>query len=237
MATNPGVVKPATGPRTLQRNLIVLNPIFQSLAPSEQYQLRLQIRHATLEQLTSTAESFQEAAEELQGSDCGIPCSLADIAEVVGFSDNPYVDFAMGASIPLGGLLDSAVANTAKRACVSWCDNALGWVGSRLGSRAAGGGAAVVRGGESAAAAYGRQVHREWYYGPGFEKEFTLASGRRPDAINFGTREIVELKPNNPAAISRGQRQLEIYQRDLQQQFPGQPWATRIETYDPYVGP
>lgn len=65
---------------------------------------------------------------------------------------------------------------------------------------------AVVRGGESAAAAYGRQIHRGWYYGPSFEKEFTLASGRRPDAINFATREIVELKPNNPAAISRGQR-------------------------------
>lgn len=95
----------------------------------------------------------------------------------------------------------------------------------------------AARGGESGAAAFGRQVHRVYNYGPGFRKEFTLGSGRRPDAINFRTREVVELKPNNPAGIRRGQRQLEVYRRDLQQQFPGQEWRTRIETYDPYRGP
>ena len=35
----------------------------------------------------------------------------------------------------------------------------------------------------------------------------------------------VALQPNNPATVSRGQRQLEIYQRELQNQFPGRPWT------------
>src|SRR5688572_29337403 len=71
---------------------------------------------------------------------------------------------------------------------------------------------AVVRGGESAAAAYGREVHAAYDYGPGFVKEFRdLPSGARPDAVNLVTREVVELKPNTPAAIRRGEAQLRRY--------------------------
>jgi hypothetical protein len=102
----------------------------------------------------------------------------------------------------------------------------------------AGAAKAGVRGGESAAARYGREVHEAYDYGPGFVKEYRgLPSGRRPDAVNFETREVVELKPNTPGAISRGRRQLEIYRRELQEEFPGQPWRTRLETYAPYRGP
>lgn len=91
---------------------------------------------------------------------------------------------------------------------------------------------AATRGGESAASAYGRKVHREFDYGPGFRRELTLPSGRRADAVNLRERVVVELKPNNPAAIRRGQRQLEIYKRELEDTYPGAPFRTRLETYD-----
>lgn len=80
--------------------------------------------------------------------------------------------------------------------------------------------------------AYGRKVHREFDYGPGFRRELTLPSGRRADAVNLRERVVVELKPNNPAAIRRGQRQLDIYKRELEDTYPGAPFRTRLETYD-----
>lgn len=81
-------------------------------------------------------------------------------------------------------------------------------------------------------------MHEAYDYGPGFTKEYRgLPSGRRPGAVNFDTREIVELKPNTPAQIRRGNRQLETYRQELQEEFPGAPWRTRLETYDPYQGP
>ncbi|KSV75942.1 hypothetical protein N185_15970 [Sinorhizobium sp. GW3] len=93
----------------------------------------------------------------------------------------------------------------------------------------------VPRGANNAAtagaAARGRQIHREREYGPGFRKEFTLPSGRRPDAVNFETREVIELKPNNDRAIRRGGRQLELYRQELEQTRGG-CWTCRLETYD-----
>ena len=90
-------------------------------------------------------------------------------------------------------------------------------------------------GGESAAAAYGRLRHAEWDYGPDFVKEFNRIPGIRPDAVNFVTREVVELKPNTAGQIRRGMRQLDVYQGALQRAFPGRPWTTRLETYEPYA--
>lgn len=89
------------------------------------------------------------------------------------------------------------------------------------------------RGGESTAAARGRQAHQSWDYGPGFEREFRLPSGRRVDGINFQTRQVVELKPNNPRAIRDGQRQLDRYLEELNREYPGAPWTGRVETYNP----
>jgi Restriction endonuclease fold toxin 9 len=90
------------------------------------------------------------------------------------------------------------------------------------------------RGGDSPAAARGRQAHAEANYGPGFQKEFTLPSGRRVDGINFDTRTVVELKPNNPRAIRAGERQVGGYVDELNTEFPGStPWTGRVETYDP----
>lgn len=86
-------------------------------------------------------------------------------------------------------------------------------------------------GGESSAAAYGRAMHASYNYGPGFEKEFTLESGQRVDAVNFDTREVVELKPNNPRAIRLGTRQVQGYADQLNQEFPGTPFTYRVVTY------
>lgn len=86
--------------------------------------------------------------------------------------------------------------------------------------------------GETSATALGRKMHQDWDYGPGFVPEYRLPSGARVDAINFETREVVELKPNNDRAIRLGQSQLDRYISELNQQFPGDtPWTGRIETY------
>lgn len=90
----------------------------------------------------------------------------------------------------------------------------------------------VAINGEMAATAFGRQMHATWDYGPGFVPEFTLKAGGRVDGINFGTREVIELKPNNPRAIRLGNQQLEGYLAKLNVQFPGEPWTGRVVTYD-----
>ena len=88
-----------------------------------------------------------------------------------------------------------------------------------------------VRGGETAATAAGRAAHKAWKPPPGFQKEYRLPSGRRADAVNEATREVIELKPNNPRAIRDGHRQLQRYIDELQE-TTGQPWTGRVETYD-----
>ena len=93
-------------------------------------------------------------------------------------------------------------------------------------------GTAAAVNGETAATAYGRDMHTSWDFGPGFKPEFSLRAGGRVDAINFETREIVELKPNNPRAIRLGNKQLDDYIAKLNEQFPGDPWTGRIVTYD-----
>jgi hypothetical protein len=66
----------------------------------------------------------------------------------------------------------------------------------------------------------------------GFEREFTLPSGRRVDAINFETRAVLELKPNNVRAIGRGLKQVGKYLEELNTEFPGEiPWQGRVVTY------
>lgn len=90
------------------------------------------------------------------------------------------------------------------------------------------------RGGESTAAAFGRKMHDDWDYGEGFVKEFRgLKSGRRPDAINFKTREVIELKPNNRRAVRAGNKQVQSYVDELNAKFPDGPRFTgRVVTYD-----
>ena len=75
-------------------------------------------------------------------------------------------------------------------------------------------------------------MHKTWDYGPGFQPEFRLPSGRRVDGINLQTRHVIELKPNNPRAIRQGQRQLDGYLAELNDVYPGDtPWTGSIQTY------
>lgn len=90
----------------------------------------------------------------------------------------------------------------------------------------------VAVNGETTATKLGREMHASWDYGPGFEKEFRLPSGKRVDGINFETRQVVELKPNNPRQIRLGQRQVDGYVDELNQAYPGDsPWPGSVVTY------
>lgn len=42
-----------------------------------------------------------------------------------------------------------------------------------------------------------------------------LPSGKRADAVNWGKRDVKELKPDNPRAVRRGEKQLEGYKQEL----------------------
>jgi hypothetical protein len=43
---------------------------------------------------------------------------------------------------------------------------------------------------------------------------------------------MAKLKPNNPAAIARGLRQVRGYASQLDKEFPGDPFTYRIVTYN-----
>ena len=78
--------------------------------------------------------------------------------------------------------------------------------------------------------ATGREAHKWWQPPSGFDKEFIFENGLKADAINRDTREILELKPNNPDAIAEGYNQLQKYIQQAQKQFGGQ-WTGRVVTY------
>jgi hypothetical protein len=84
--------------------------------------------------------------------------------------------------------------------------------------------------GETEATKRGRQAHKDWDPGDGFEKEVRLPSGKRADAVNPETQEVKELKPDNPRAIKRGERQVEEYRRELEE-TEGGSWKGTVETY------
>jgi RHS repeat-associated protein len=89
------------------------------------------------------------------------------------------------------------------------------------------------RGGESAAAARGRLIHAEYDFGPGYKtRSNQLPSGRKPDAVNYDTGHVYELKPNNPRAIKRGEKQLGEYLKELQEWKPEKKWSGTVITYD-----
>ena len=85
--------------------------------------------------------------------------------------------------------------------------------------------------GETVATKRGRQEHKDWDPGEGFEKEVTLPSGKRVDAVNFEQKHVKELKPNNPRAVKRGEKQVEPYRKELQEEHKGD-WTSSVETYD-----
>ena len=88
--------------------------------------------------------------------------------------------------------------------------------------------------GETSATAKGKEVHKQWDYGEGYDKRVTLENGKKPDAVNSSKAHVIELKPNNPRAIKRGNKQLEGYLKQLQKEDPRDGgWAGDVITYDP----
>lgn len=98
----------------------------------------------------------------------------------------------------------------------------------RVGIKAA---RAANRGGESAAAA-GRRAHANYgtALGDKYDTRATLPSGKKPDAVNWEKREVRELKPDNRAAVRRGQRQVERYRKELEE-VTRQPWTSAVDVY------
>lgn len=86
--------------------------------------------------------------------------------------------------------------------------------------------------GETPATAGGREAHKTWDPGAGFQKEVRLPSGKRCDALNPETCEIKELKPDNERAKKRGEKQLQEYKKELEEQT-GKEHKTTLETYKP----
>ena len=80
------------------------------------------------------------------------------------------------------------------------------------------------------AARVGREVHKAYEYPAGYVKEFVLPSGKRIDAIADILRPVIELKPNNPAAIRKGTKQLGGNLDELNQVF-GPGWTGEVWTY------
>lgn len=81
--------------------------------------------------------------------------------------------------------------------------------------------------GENEYTASGREAHKWWQPPAGYRTDFQFSNGLKPDAINFQTRNILELKPNNPQAIQQGMRQIQQYIKAAQAQFGG-TWTGQV---------
>ena len=100
------------------------------------------------------------------------------------------------------------------------------------------GGGPGPTGGENAYAAYGRAVHigLEAELGPDWDYEVWIDGNNRVDALNWDTRTVVELKPDNPRAIRNGIAQGERYVKILEEQT-GEKWTFEVMRYQRYLGP
>ena len=59
--------------------------------------------------------------------------------------------------------------------------------------------------GETKHTVIGKKAHKEFNPGSEFIKEYPLPSGKKADAVNETKGIVIELKPNNPRAIKRGE--------------------------------
>ena len=78
-------------------------------------------------------------------------------------------------------------------------------------------------------ASAGRKIHEGYKATADFlqdGKEYRKIKGIRPDYIDFDTKVIYELKPNNPRSIRQGIHQLEKYNRSI-----GGGYRLRLEVY------
>jgi RHS repeat-associated protein len=88
------------------------------------------------------------------------------------------------------------------------------------------------KGGETPFTKAGRLAHKEEPLPEGFEREVRLPSGKRMDGYNADQKKVIEIKPDKPAAVRRGQRQVGGYCQECDQHHgPGHSGA--VQTYDP----
>lgn len=92
-------------------------------------------------------------------------------------------------------------------------------------------------GGESAVAAAGRTTHNSYGAALGAQGDYDLNkrmpdSLMRPDAIDHTNRVIRELKPDNPAAIARGWRQVNRY-KEYMESTAEKEWTVYVDVYKP----
>jgi RHS repeat-associated protein len=99
--------------------------------------------------------------------------------------------------------------------------------------------------GETSATKSGRAAHALWAdesqvaggkYGAGFKPEFRIpGTNLRPDAVNFETNRILELKPNNARAIKLGEAKLKnVYIPAMEKEFGG-VWTGKVVTYARFI--
>jgi RHS repeat-associated protein len=84
--------------------------------------------------------------------------------------------------------------------------------------------------GENEGTARGREAHKWWRPPEGYVKEFRFKNGMKADALNHQTRHIIELKPNDPASIAKGQQQIQRYINQAQNELGG-TWTGSVVTY------
>jgi len=65
------------------------------------------------------------------------------------------------------------------------------------------------------------------------KRDATLPSGKQVDAVNPEAAHVKELKPDNPRAIRRSEKQVEEYRQELQKLYPNKCWTCSVETYKP----
>ncbi|MEI7728029.1 MAG: RHS repeat-associated core domain-containing protein [Verrucomicrobiota bacterium] len=92
-------------------------------------------------------------------------------------------------------------------------------------------GTCSAKSGETAFTKAGRDAHKLYNPGPSYDLKVRLPSGKKPDAVDFDAKIVRELKPNNPRAIQRGERQLEGYLQELEEVFGGN-WKGSVDTYN-----
>lgn len=79
----------------------------------------------------------------------------------------------------------------------------------------------------------GEEMHKAYKVGADGIKEFRFSSGERIEFLDINNRTIYELMPFNPRAMKAGQKQLDMYLKELQTipEYKGFTWKTVLDTY------